>query len=206
MPTVAGFEMAHSGQLVKSPHGISGQCVSVPSEFAVENGWPELFGPGDGTAEAIWQNGIAGYQKIVNIAGPAGNYPGPGDFVFFSYNHVVLVESATINGFVAFEQNDPLGSPAHRKAYNYNGVQGWFHHESLAPVAQPTGGGTFTVRATANVRTGPHVTAPIITEIHPGSIVVEGFVNGDVGTVAGKTSNQWGITQNGHYFNRAALA
>ena len=206
MPSVSQFEATTTGQLVKSPNGIAGQCVSVPSEFAVQNGWPELFGPGDSTAEAIWNNGVAGYQKIANIAGPSGNYPGPGDFVFFSYNHVVLVESATINGFVAYEQNDPLGSSAHRKAYSYYAVQGWFHHESLPVVVQPTAGGEFTVRAFANVRTGPQVTAPIVSSIHPGVIDVKGFVTGDSGTVAGVTSNQWGITENGHYFSKAALA
>ncbi len=203
MISVADYEAQYTGQLVKSPHGIQGQCVSIPSEFAVLNGWPELFGPGDGTALEIWNNGIPGYQKIVNT--PLG-YPGAGDFVFFSYNHVVLVESANANTIMCFEQNDPLGSAAHRKAMNYFDCLGWFHHESVAPVPQPSGGGEFTVRATANVRTGPEVTAPIVAQIHPGTIEVLGFVTGDNGTVAGKTSNQWGITENHHYFNRAALA
>lgn len=204
LPQVESFITKYNGKLVKSPHGILGQCVSVPSQFAVENGWPELFGPGDVNANAIWANSVGGYQKIGNT--PAG-YPSAGDFVFYSYDHVVLVESANANSIFAFEQNDPFGSTAHRKTYNYQNILGWFHHPTAPTAPQPSapaGAGVYPVKTVVNVRTAPHVTAPIVAQLHVGSVQITGIVTGDSGTVGSHTSSQWGITLNGHYFNMAA--
>lgn len=39
--------------------------------------------------------------------------------------HVAVVDSADINSFRAFSQNDPIGSPCHMKTYSYNHIIGW---------------------------------------------------------------------------------
>jgi len=205
------FAAKYAGQKVKSPHGIAGQCVSVSSEFAVLNGWPELFGSGDDTALHIYNNGVAGYQKIANAV---GNFPAPGDLFFFGAlygggaGHTGVVVSANANTVILAEQNDPYGSGVHEKAYSYNGAMGWFHHPSAAPAPVPTppagAGGVYPVKSVVNVRTAPHVTAPVVTQLHVGTVQVTGVVTGDSGVVNGHTSNQWGITLNGHYFCMAA--
>lgn len=206
--SVADFIAQNNGKSLKSPHGILGQCVSVPSLYAVDNGWAELFGAGDDTALHIYNNGVTGYTRVVNT--PTG-VPAVGDFVFFSAaygggaGHVgVVSRPATVNSVTLFEQNDPYGSSAHEKTYNYSAVLGWFHHPSLAPVAAPTGAGTYPIKSTVNVRTAPSVTAPVVAQLHPGTVEVLGIVTGTSGTVGTKTSTQWGITQNEHYFSMAA--
>ncbi len=211
MSVVDTFASKYNGQKIKSPHGIAGQCVSVSSEFAVEQGWPELFGSGDDTAYHIWLNGVAGYEKIPNTP---SNFPSVGDIMFFgpTYGggggHTGVVVSANANSVTLVEQNDPYGSAVHEKTYNYNGACGWFHHPQAAPAPQPAppsgGGGVYPVKHVVNVRTAPHVTAPIVAALHVGTVQITGIVTGDNGTVGAHTSNQWGITLNGHYFCMAA--
>lgn len=205
--SVSEFVTKYSGQPVKSPHGILGQCVSVPSEFAVENGWPELYGPGDGTALEIYNNGISGYNKVGNVVGPNGNYPAPGDFVFFGSQygggdgHTGLVTTANLASVTLFEQNDPYGSTAHMKAYSYYDLLGWFHWPTVTP---PTVTDTL-IKSTVNVRYGPHVTSPVYTTLKAGaSVYTVGTVMGDEGTVNGHTSSTWLVTEGGHYFNAGA--
>lgn len=182
---------------LKSPHGILGQCVSVPNLFAVENGWAELFGAGDDTALHIWQNGVVGYQKITNIPGPNGNAPVPGDFVFFSYNHVALVQAANLNTVFTFEQNDPVGSGAHLKAYSYSNVLGWFHHPANAPVST---GGTATVLRPTNVRASASTAAPVTSSLGAGATFgYTGTVIGQSVTENGITSNLWIHSNLGHF-------
>ncbi len=208
--TAQEFATPRLNTFVKSPHGILGQCVSVPSEFAVQNGWPELYGAGDATALEIWNldNETPPYQKIVNT--PAG-YPVAGDFLFFSgaygggAGHTGLVMSADTATITLFEQNDPYQSPAHYKAYNYANVLGWFRHPSTPPPPAPTpNAGVYPVRRPVNVRTAPSVTAPIVAALRVGTVQVTEVVTGDQGNVGGRVSNQWGRTLNGHYFCMAA--
>lgn len=207
--SVADFVAQDNSKSLKSLHGIAGQCVSVPSVYAVANGWPELFGAGDDTALHIWDNGVAGYDKVPNT--PLG-VPAVGDFVFFNSSfgggagHVgVVSRPASVANVTLFEQNDPYGSAAHEKTYNYSAVLGWFHHPSVVvtPVATPSGAGTYTVKSVVNVRTGPHVTDAIVAQLHPGTVEFTGLVIGDLGTVNGHQSPQWGITLNGHFANFA---
>lgn len=193
MISVAQFVSQYNGLFVKSPHGISGQCVSVPSEFAVLNGWGELWGPNDGTAELIWQNGVPGYQKVVNTP---TNMPSPGDFVFFSYNHVVLVISATATEIVAFEQNDTLGTPAHTKTYSYTDVQGWFHYPQAAVAGVAEAVNPAYVRAAATTSAALAGSQ----ELQAGQTFdFQAVVNGQLVTENGITSGLWYESTQGHY-------
>lgn len=57
--------------------------------------------------------------------------PKQGDIIVWkkTYNgtagHVAVVDTADLNYFRAFSQNDPIGSKCHIKAYNYAHVDGW---------------------------------------------------------------------------------
>lgn len=81
------------------------QCFDVLQQYNKEilNG-PYITGP---TAIAAFDNNTFSqtlYTKILN--GPT-NYPKPGDFVFFKYNHVALVLVADGMSMTVFEQNYP---------------------------------------------------------------------------------------------------
>lgn len=126
------FEGKYNGQLVQSRHGILGQCVSVTSLWAEENGWQELWGNGDdSTAALIFQTLRSPDYEVV--ANTPDNFPAPGDLFFFGptygagAGHTGVVVRADANTVTLFQQNDPEGSVAHEKTYNYNGAAGWFH-------------------------------------------------------------------------------
>jgi hypothetical protein len=143
--TVQEFQNEWSGELIKSPHGILGQCVSIPSQFAVENGWPELW-PGE-TAFSIFNNNLwrDAYERVLNTP---DNFPVTGDFVFFKAppyglyfdeddrqwkyaGHIGLCVRADVNQVTLFQQDDPAGSVAHETNYTYDSVAGWFHPKAL---------------------------------------------------------------------------
>lgn len=200
--SVAQYIAEYNDKFVKSPHGILGQCVSVPSEFAVLSGWPELFGPGDGTALEIWNNGVQGYQKIKNVPGPTGNAPTPGNFVFFGAaygggaGHTGLVVSANLNEVTLFEQNDPDGSSAHQKVYSYDDVEGWFHWP------QPTPNGTAEAIRNTNVRASASTSSALAgsKELLAGqTFQYQNIVNGQIVDENGVTSGLWYESTEGHY-------
>lgn len=199
MVSVSQFVSEYNGKFVKSPHGILGQCVSVPSEFAILNANPELYGAGDGTALQIWNNGVGGYQKIKNV--PA-NQPAPGDFIFFDNTygngagHTGVVVTANLESLVLFEQNDPTGSAAHEETYNYSHVLGWFHWPP-APQA-----GTAEAIRTTSVRVAPNTTAALAgskTLTEGETFQFKAIVNGQQVTENGVTTALWYESSLGHY-------
>lgn len=137
--TTSDFVSQWSGKFVQSPHGILGQCVSVSSEWCVENGWPELSGA---TALEIYENFTnAAYAKVLVNHGN----PEIGDIMFWDATygggdgHTGVVTDVGPTGMIIFEQNDPLGSPAHLQFYNFNHLAGWFHpvaEENEVPVTK----------------------------------------------------------------------
>jgi hypothetical protein len=73
---------------------------------------------------------------IKNISGDTSQKPQPGDVVVFSWNHTGLCVTSDGYTMQLFQQNDPTGSIAHMKSYNFNGCTGWLR---LKQAAQPQG-------------------------------------------------------------------
>lgn len=125
------FINKYSGQLVNSSRGIQGQCVSVSALWQEDNGVVGIFGP---TALAIWESDTGDWDKVPNT--PDG-VPSPGDIFFFGAaygggaGHTGIVVNANTSSVTLFEQNDPDGSTAHEKTYDYNDAEGWFHPHFL---------------------------------------------------------------------------
>lgn len=71
-------------------------------------------------------------QGRVWITNSPTNYPEPGDVVIWGVRaempdgHTALALAGQPWWFLALEQNDPLGSPCHERAYGYDGVAGWY--------------------------------------------------------------------------------
>lgn len=87
-------------------------------------------------AAAVYHNYPAKHWE--RIANGRTNFPLPGDVVIWSKwysrsltGHIAIAESATINDLVCFSQNDPGGSPAILKRYNYRHVLGWLHPRAV---------------------------------------------------------------------------
>jgi surface antigen len=93
------------------------RAVCFPCQTVAEfNGWPISRG------NAIdWANNGDGknYKFIKNFS---TFVPKGGDFAIFQtgkYGHIGVVYSATVKEMNVFQQNDPVGSPAKQKIYNY---------------------------------------------------------------------------------------
>jgi GH25 family lysozyme M1 (1,4-beta-N-acetylmuramidase) len=117
-----------NGKEAKSRNGILGQCVSLSSLWAEDNGWHELDGP---TAASIYRNfRHPDYQVIDNT--PDG-VPAPGDIIFWDETwgggagHTGVIVSADKNTFQVFEQNDGDNGLAHVAQHSYDHILGWFH-------------------------------------------------------------------------------
>lgn len=102
------------------------QCVNLIKQWEAENGWPTTYG------NAIdYAKGQPGWKFVKNT--PTG-VPPVGAIAVFKvgeFGHVVLVlPGSNQRTLVAFEQNDPLGSPCHVRNYNYVSPQclGWLIH------------------------------------------------------------------------------
>lgn len=199
-----------NGKKINTNGADNGQCTAIPHLWEEMNNWPVVLG----NAKDTYGNAPGGtYDKTPNLP---NNYPRPGAIIVWGpswgggFGHTGVVVSANANSFSCVEQNDGDMGLAHVGNHNYGGVLGWFTPRALEVVAvqAPAAGGTgpriVPIKTTVNVRTAPKVTAPIVAQLHPGTCQITGQVSGDNGTVNGHTSNQWGVTLNGHYFNLAA--
>lgn len=135
-----------TGKKVPSRGGITGQCVSLSQQWAQVNGvggTPVFPVPaaklmvGSRPDAFVWvKNTITGVPPVGAIPVWNGNVGG-------GYGHTGVVVSANVFTMDVFQQNDPVGSGAHVKRYNYKNVEGWLILKSQAtPVQQANQGAT----------------------------------------------------------------
>lgn len=110
------FIPKYQGTLVTDPYGFyRGQCVSLVKRWLQFNKWPMRWG----NAKDWVTNGYEGYKYYKNTP---KFLPLVGDMAIFNYGkygHIGIVQSATLRSMKVFQQNDPIGSPAVVKTYNY---------------------------------------------------------------------------------------
>jgi mannosyl-glycoprotein endo-beta-N-acetylglucosaminidase len=110
------FIPKYQGQRVTDPWGwYRGQCVSLVKRWLQFNKWPMRRG----NAIQWVNNGYDGYKFYKNTP---TFVPTPGDMAIFqtgTYGHIGIVVTATATSMKVFQQNDPVGSPAMIKTYNY---------------------------------------------------------------------------------------
>lgn len=126
MYAIQQFINENQGTLVASRSGITGQCVSLVQKWAEVNG--VSGSPVFPVANAKDMNGSTrqdAFTWIKNISGDTSQKPQPGDVVVFNWNHTGLCVSSDGYTMQLFQQNDPTGSIAHMKSYNFNGCTGW---------------------------------------------------------------------------------
>lgn len=129
--TLAEFVAKYSGKFVTAPGGLGGQCVDLANQYGQEvYGFPHE-----------WKNAIdwfgfdtAHWAWVKNDAGNASQFPEPGDVVVWGpdakigtgpLGHIDIFLSGDGFQFHGFDQNWPVGSPAHVQWHNYEGVIGW---------------------------------------------------------------------------------
>lgn len=195
----------YNGQEIRTDDADYGQCTAVPHRWELDNGWPVVLGNAKDTLANAPSNF---YVKTMNA--PA-NYPLPGAIMVWGpswgggYGHTAVVVSANANLFTCIEQNDGDNGLVHEATHNYAGVEGWFYPRVVAPQAAPTGfPRVVPIHSLVNVRTEPHLSAPIVAQLHPGTCLITGEVTGDEATFGSHSTNQWGVTQNKHYFTMGA--
>lgn len=193
------------GQELNYPLDYNGQCTGASNVWAVEylnkkpftgnaNQWP-----GQNHDQWIWVNNtpsaVATPGSIMCYS-PNNSTVGTGPF-----GHVDVCESATVNSFVALDQNwggiQKLEEVAHR---SYAGVMGWLQPiEAATPPPAPVGG-TARVLRTTNVRTAPSTTAAVTSVLQPGNTFsyTQKIVGQEV-SQNGVTTNLWYHSTLGHY-------
>ena len=139
--TISEWYPKWAGKLVPSRGGITGQCVSLVQKYAEEvlgtTGTPvfpvsaakDMVGarPDAFTWIANTPTGVPPYGAIVVFNGRTGG----------GYGHTgVAIEGCDLNTVRVIQQNDPAGSGASIKVYNYTNVSGW-----LVPKITNNGGG-----------------------------------------------------------------
>lgn len=140
--TIGEWYTQRAGQRLNSRGGILGECVSLVQNYA-EN---VLGVPGTPVFPVPFARLMAGARPdyFTWVANTPDGVPPYGSIVVFNgrmgggYGHTgVAIEGSDTNQVRVIQQNDPLGSGASIKTYNYNNVMGW-----LVPKAQaPQGGG-----------------------------------------------------------------
>lgn len=126
MYSIQQFINENQGTLIASRGGITGQCVSLVQKWGEVNG--VSGSPVFPVANAKDMNGSTrqdAYTWIPNKVGDPTSKPQPGDTVVFSWNHTGLCVTSDGYTIQMFQQNDPTGSTAHMKSYNFNGCTGW---------------------------------------------------------------------------------
>jgi len=141
--TIGEWYAQRAGQRLGSRGGITGQCVALVQNYA-ENvlgvpGTPVF--PVPAAKDMPGQRGDY-FRWVANT--PSG-IPPYGSIVVFNgrvgggYGHTgVAIEGSDTNQVRIIQQNDPMGSGASIKVYNYNNVVGWLVPKSQAE--QPQGG------------------------------------------------------------------
>lgn len=109
--------------------GNIGQCVGLVEVWIDQLGLPHVWG----NAKDLLEYADPCHYRVVPNA-PL-NFPLPGDIIVWDgtwgggFGHCGICVSAAVMHFVAFEQNDPIGSPPHEHEYSYDGVIGWLRPE-----------------------------------------------------------------------------
>lgn len=139
--TLAEFVAKYTGKFVTAPGGLGGQCVDLANQYG-----QEVFGfPHE------WKNAIdwfgfdsAHWSWVKNDAGNAAQFPEAGDVVVWGpdaqvgtgpLGHIDIWLSGDGFQFHGFDQNWPVGSPAHVQWHSYEGVIGWA--KPIVPAPQP---------------------------------------------------------------------
>lgn len=142
MMTISEWYPTVAGKRVNSAGGILGECVALVQKYANEvlgvsgapvfpvpvakdmvNSRPDAF-----TWIPNTPTGVPPYGAIVVFNGRMGGGAG---------HTGVAIEGSDTNQVRVIQQNDPLGSGASIKVYNYNNVMGWLVPKSQTP---PQGG------------------------------------------------------------------
>ena len=126
---LAEFVQKHNGQHVNFDNVHGAQCMDLYRQYVGEVlGLPQS--PLVAGAADVWRR----YQKAhyERIRNGLDNYPAPGDIVIWSRSygpagHIAIAVEADRNSLTCFSQNDPGGTRAGLKLYNYRGVLGWLH-------------------------------------------------------------------------------
>jgi GH25 family lysozyme M1 (1,4-beta-N-acetylmuramidase) len=135
--TIQEFINQWQGQLVPSCGGITGQCVSLSQQWAQANGVSGCPVFPVAAAKDMAGSRPDFFDWTPNT--PSGVPPAGAIIVFDSrygggYGHTgVCTGRADTNTFDMFQENDPGGSGAHVKTYNYNGCSGWLTFKSVTP-------------------------------------------------------------------------
>lgn len=134
-----------AGQRLNSRGGILGECVSLVQNYA-EN---VLGVPGTPVFPVPFARLMAGARPdyFTWVTNTPEGVPPYGSIVVFNgrmgggYGHTgVAIEGTDVNQVRLIQQNDPLGSGASIKVYNYNNVMGWLVPKSQAVPNPPQGG------------------------------------------------------------------
>ncbi len=137
--TLDQFISAWSGKKVPSRGGILGQCVSLVQHWAEDQG---IGGTPVFPVPSAYLMAGKRADVFTWVANTPKGVPAPGDIVVFSnrvgggHGHTGIVVSANLNTLDVFQQNDPMGSGAHTKRYNYANVLGWLRFKTAAPAPQ----------------------------------------------------------------------
>jgi hypothetical protein len=116
------------GQFIPPKFGANFQCVALVNQFTSEM-W-HVFWPRLSDAGMFVGFSVPGFVFIRNT--PTNN-PYPGDLVEWGHSptlpwgHIAVCISADSMHINSFDQNWPIGSPAHEQGHTYVGVSGWHH-------------------------------------------------------------------------------
>ena len=133
------FIATWQGKKVPSRGGILGQCVSLSQAWAQVNG---VTGTPVFPVASAYQMANTRKDFFTYEANTPKGVPSPGDIVVFSnrvgggHGHTGVVVSANTSTLDVFQQNDPKGSGAYTKRYNYANVLGWLKLKKAAPAPQ----------------------------------------------------------------------
>lgn len=124
---LSDFMARWNGKMIPSRGGILGECVSLTQAWAEVNGV---------TGTPVFP--VAAAKDMVNsrpdfftwIANTPTGVPSAGDIIVWNtqvgkWGHTAVFINGNSTTFNSFDQNWPIGSPAHTQAHNYNGVVGW---------------------------------------------------------------------------------
>lgn len=145
--TIGEWYAQRAGQRLNSRGGILGECVSLVQNYA-EN---VLGVPGAPVFPVPAARLMAGTRPdyFTWVANSPTGVPPYGSIVVFNgrvgggYGHTgVAIEGCDTNQVRVIQQNDPFGSGASIKVYNYNNVMGWLVPKSQAVPNPPQGGGS----------------------------------------------------------------
>jgi hypothetical protein len=123
---VAEFLADWNGKFVPPRFGGNYQCVALVNEWVASLNLP-LFPRLAAAGDFIYRN----IPNFVFIANTPTNVPQAGDIIEWGrsttlpWGHIGVFLRGDVMHLVTFDQNWPMGSPAHEQAHTYVGVSGW---------------------------------------------------------------------------------